>query len=200
MSLASTTPSPGVMLPSATAAVIAPIAPAISAARVPYPPVPPVLSGRDQASPTRLDLGVEHHPAAFVARFVDPRGRPAGLPDRPFSTGRPRTRLLFFAVFCSDNSGMDISFRQRSPLIEKKQYVHRFLNRNTPRRRSRSTVTPYAFMLLAHYIYFSNEIISIGRTGTVDGVGRRTNSKATVRRWRRRARGQFAVAWYPKFS
>jgi len=40
-------------------------------------------------------------PAAFVARFVDPRGRPAGLPDRPFSTRRPRTRLLFLLFFAA---------------------------------------------------------------------------------------------------
>jgi hypothetical protein len=36
-----------------------------------------------------------------VARLLDPRGRPVGLPDWPFGNGRPRPRLAVFAVFCS---------------------------------------------------------------------------------------------------
>jgi hypothetical protein len=149
MSLASTTPSPGVMLPSATAAVIAPIAPAISAARVPHPLFPRFyhveIRHRQLASTSRSSIT----PAAFVARFVDPRGRPAGLPDRPFSTGRPRTRLLFFAVFCSDNSGMDISFRRRSPLIEKKGNTYTGFSTEIPLGGALVLpLTPYAFITL----------------------------------------------------
>ncbi|MGC1887778.1 MAG: hypothetical protein WA709_17065 [Stellaceae bacterium] len=42
--------------------------------------------------------------AARVARFEEPRGRPAGLPDCPFGNGRRRPRLAVFAVFCSEIS------------------------------------------------------------------------------------------------
>jgi len=39
-----------------------------------------------------LGLSGEHAAAALVALLRQPARRPAGLPDRPFSNGRPRTR------------------------------------------------------------------------------------------------------------
>jgi hypothetical protein len=39
-----------------------------------------------------LGLALEQHRGRSVARLREPRRRPAGLPDQPFSKGRPRTR------------------------------------------------------------------------------------------------------------
>jgi hypothetical protein len=54
-----------------------------------------------------------------MARFEEPRGRPAGLPDWPFGSGRPRARFAVSAVFCSEIiSHRSISFAPPAPAID----------------------------------------------------------------------------------
>ncbi len=49
-------------------------------------------------------LPSSNNSAARVARLVEPRGRPPGLPDCPLANGRPRALPAVFAVFCSEIS------------------------------------------------------------------------------------------------
>jgi hypothetical protein len=55
--------------------------------------------------------------AARVARFEEPRGRPAGLPDWPFGNGRPRARLLFLLFFAAKYQSSFLSFGHPAPVI-----------------------------------------------------------------------------------